>query len=406
MDANPCIGAHSRPLFLQFGAGNIGRSLAGAIFSRAGYDVVFADAADVLVNALRERGEYKVVVKGDLPPGQPAETIVRPVTAFNNVKEPAALEEAVLRADLIGTAVGAHVIPLVMKAIAPILAKRERPVSIIFCENLHGIAEAARGYLAEAMPEGAAIDGRIGLVATSIGKMVPVMPAEVRERDPIEVWGEAYNTIIADRNAFVGPIPEIEGLELHGNFAAYVDRKLYIHNLGHAVCACLGARRGHRLVCDAIEDPDVYATTRAAMMESAMALMKRYPGEFTEAGQTGHVDDLLRRFRNRALGDTVFRVGRDIGRKLADGDRFIGALRLVKEAGGDTRPVCRGIAAALLFDATDADGRPYPSDPEILDRVREVGPVQFLREFSKLDPEAFAIELREIDAAYRAFKGQ
>ncbi len=398
------MGDTRRPLFLQFGAGNIGRSLAGAIFSRAGYDVVFADAADVLVNALRERGEYKVVVKGDLPPGQPAETIVKPVTAFNNVKEPAALEDAVLNADLIGTAVGANVLPLVMKAIAPILAKRERPVSIIFCENLHGVAEIARGHLAAAMPEGAVIDGHIGLVATSIGKMVPVMPAEVRERDPIEVWGEAYNKIIADRNAFVGPVPEIEGLELHSNFAAYVDRKLYIHNLGHAICACLGARRGHRLICDAIEDPEVLAPTRAAMMATAEALMKRYPGEFTEASQTDHVEDLLRRFRNRALGDTVFRVGRDLKRKLADGDRFIGGLRLVKETGGDTRPICKGIAAALRFDATDDQGNPYPTDPDVLNRVRAVGPIAFLREFSKLDDETFRSELHEIESAYRAFE--
>ena len=391
----------NRPLFLQFGAGNIGRSLAGAVFSRAGYDVVFADAADVLVDALRERGEYKVVVKGDLPPGRAAEEIIKPVSAFNNVKDPAALEDAVLRADLIGTAVGANVLPHVMKAIAPILAKRERPVSIILCENLHGVDKIARQYLEANAPEGFVIDGRVGLVATSIGKMVPVMPAEVRARDPIEVWGEAYDKIIADRNAFVGPVPEVAGLELHGNFAAYVDRKLYIHNLGHAVCACLGAQRGYKLICDAIEDPEVLGITRAAMMSTAMALMKRYPGEFTEESQTEHVEDLLRRFRNRALGDTVFRVGRDLNRKLADGDRFIGGLRLVKEAGGDTVPICKGIAAALKFNATDDQGNPYPTDGIVLNRVKEIGPMLFLREFSKLDPDEFRPELREVDAAYR-----
>lgn len=394
--------AEKRPLFLQFGAGNIGRSLVGAIFSRAGYDVVFADAADALVAPLRERGEYKVVVKGDLPPGREAETIVKPVTAFNNVKEPQALEDAVLRADLIGTAVGANVLPLVMKAVAPILAKRDRPVSIIMCENLHGVAETAREILSANVPPGFRIEGRIGLVATSIGKMVPVMPPEVRARDPLEVWGEAFNTIIADRAAFVGPVPEIEGLELHDNFAAYVDRKLYVHNLGHAVCACLGFLKGYRLVCDAIEDPAILGVTRAAMMSTALALGRRYPGEFTGEGLAEHVEDLLRRFRNRALGDTVFRVGRDLKRKLADGDRFIGGLRLVKETGGDTLPICKGIAAALRFDAADAEGARFPADREVLDRVRAIGPSAFLQEYSKLDPAEYGPELGAIEAAYRS----
>jgi mannitol-1-phosphate 5-dehydrogenase len=391
-----------RPLFLQFGAGNIGRSLVGAVFSRAGYDVTFADTSDVLVDALRERGEYKVVVKGDLPPGRADEILVKPVTAFNSGSDPAALEKAVQRADLIGTSVGASGIPHVIRAIAPLLAKRERPVSILLCENLHGVDKIARRLLEELLPPGFPIAGRIGLVSTSIGKMVPLMPAHVRERDPLEVWGEAYDTIIADRNAFVGPVPEIEGLELRGNFAAYVDRKLYIHNLGHAVCACLGAQRGYMYICDAIEDPVIFKTTRDAMMSTAFALMKRYPGEFTEESQTEYVEDLLRRFRNRALGDTVFRVGRDLKRKLADGDRFIGGLRLVKEAGGDTRPICQGIAAALRFNAADDRGKPYPTDGDVLNRVRAIGPTLFLREYCKLDPTEFRPELREVDTAYRA----
>ena len=43
------------PVYVHFGAGNIGRALAGPIFSRAGYEVVFVDAVPEIVSALQQR---------------------------------------------------------------------------------------------------------------------------------------------------------------------------------------------------------------------------------------------------------------------------------------------------------------------------------------------------------------
>ena len=109
------------------------------------------------------------------------------------------------------------------------------------------------------------------------------------------------------------------------------------------------------------------------MMATARALVRRYPREFDCPGLAAHVEDLLRRFGNRALGDTVFRVGRDLPRKLAPGDRFIGGLRLVQAEGGDAAPVCRAIAAALRFAAKDEAGQMFPSDAAFGKRVSEEG---------------------------------
>ena len=50
---------------LLFGAGNIGRSFIGQLFSRAGYEVVFVDIDSNIVNALNSRRSYTVVVKGN-----------------------------------------------------------------------------------------------------------------------------------------------------------------------------------------------------------------------------------------------------------------------------------------------------------------------------------------------------
>lgn len=390
-----------RPLLVQFGAGNIGRSLVGPLFAAAGHDVLFVDAAADIVGALKSRRAYRVVIKDDLPPGAPAVLEVRGVDALG-AEEEDAVATAVARADLIGTAVGAAALPAVLRAMVPGLVRRARPVSVLLCENLPGAACLAREVLAAALPPGFDLAGRVGLVATSIGKMVPIMPAAVRARDPLEIWSEAGGTIIADAEAFAGPAPLVAGLELKRNFRAHVERKLYVHNLGHAVCACRGFLRGCGGIAEAMAVPEVAAAVRRAMEASARALTGRYPGEFTAAGQAAHVEDLLRRFANRALGDTVFRVGRDLARKLAPEERFIGALRLVAEQGGDTRPVCEGIGAALHFAAADERGRRLAADDRVRERVAREGVAAFLVAHSGLDPRRHAAEIAAVEEAYRA----
>jgi len=46
---------------LLFGAGKIGRSFVGQLFSRAGYHVVFVDINAELVNSLNTKKSYTVV---------------------------------------------------------------------------------------------------------------------------------------------------------------------------------------------------------------------------------------------------------------------------------------------------------------------------------------------------------
>ena len=59
------------------------------------------------------------------------------------------------------------------------------------------------------------------------------------------------------------------------------------------------------------------------MLQSMDILMALYPDEFTSEQLTEHVDDLLERFSNSALGDTIYRVGCDLSRKLNTDDRLM-----------------------------------------------------------------------------------
>ncbi len=52
------------------------------------------------------------------------------------------------------------------------------------------------------------------------------------------------------------------------------------------------------------------------MVESASILLAMYPDDFSCNDLLDHITDLLTRFMNRTLGDTIYRVVCDLYRKL------------------------------------------------------------------------------------------
>jgi hypothetical protein len=52
------------PVAVHFGAGNIGRGFVGLLLHRAGYQVIFADVIDELIDALQATPSYRVLQVG------------------------------------------------------------------------------------------------------------------------------------------------------------------------------------------------------------------------------------------------------------------------------------------------------------------------------------------------------
>ncbi len=370
-----------------FGAGNIGRSFVGQLFSRAGYEVVFVDVDQELVAALNRERRYRVEIRDRNP-----ETIVIEGVRAVDGRDADAVAQELARADIAATAVGPKALPFIYPAVAAGLLLRRGsgapPLDIIICENLRGAAEVVRAGLRGHLPADFPFEESVGLVETSIGKMVPIMPEEARRRDPLLLYAEAYNTLILDAKGFKNPIPGVPGLDAKQNMAAYVDRKAFIHNCGHAACAYLGFLSHPHWVylCEAVSDPEVQETTRRAMWESARALISRYPGEFDEANQREHIEDLLSRFANQALGDTIYRVGRDLPRKLSREDRMIGALLMDAAEGVPASSTTMATAAGFMFRATDERGEMFPADQRFAQQFAADGVEWALREICGLRP--------------------
>jgi mannitol-1-phosphate 5-dehydrogenase len=101
--------------------------------------------------------------------------------------------------------------------------------------------------------------------------------------------------------------------------------------------------------------------------------MKKYPDEFTLSDMTDHIDDLLFRFENKALGDTVFRVGCDLKRKLHRDDRILGPLIDGIETQSRVDKILLTFVYGLSFKAKDEAGNYFPGDMELLKTLEKEG---------------------------------
>lgn len=380
--------ANATKTFVQFGAGNIGRSFIGRLFAEAGYRVVFIDVDSRLVSLLNERRSYPVVVKQNDRPDQVR--LIGGVSAIDG-RDREAVIDVLTQADGMATSVGQRglqaVLPLLAAALALRAANNAPPLDLIIAENLRSGAAWFRQNLGPLLPEGFDLDSRLGLVETSIGKMVPIMPQDALNEDPLQLFAEPYDTLIVDRLGFRREVPALAGLKPVNNIAAWVDRKLFLHNMSHAALAYLGYQANPALIyCwQAMELPAVVDAVRAALLQSAAALNRAYPDDLPQEELAAHADDLLNRYRNRALGDTLHRVGRDLGRKLAREDRLIGACLLAAKHGLPFDSLVPPIRAALKFAAPDEQGRVGEADQRILQAVAERGPRAVLGEIAGLD---------------------
>ena len=356
---------HEARNIVIFGAGKIGRSFIGQIFSRSGYAVVFVDINSVLIHALNQRNEYRVIIKSEAGDRVLLVKNVRGIV----LEDTENIVRELTGSRLVALCVGQQGLPVAIPVLAKALIERrcligDQPIDFIVAENMRDADQFLKKELERYLPADFPVDETVGLVETSIGKMVPIMSQKDMQEDPLQVFAEPYNTLVVARKAFKNPVPLVKDLEAKDHIKAWVDRKLFIHNLGHATAAYLGYRQypGFTYMYEVLDDPGILKVTRETMLQSADILMALYPGEFTVSQLSEHVDDLLHRFRNKALGDTVFRVGCDLYRKLGPSDRLVAPIKAAIRLHKPFNLILASLDAALSFRARDEQGKYLPAD--------------------------------------------
>ena len=178
-----------------------------------------------------------------------------------------------------------------------------------------------------------------------------VPPATSKTGDILEVTVETFSEWIVDKTQFIGEIPQIKGMEPVDNLMAFVERKLFTLNTGHAITAYLGFYNNIATIRDAILNDKIRKIVRGAMEESGQVLIKRY--HFDPVKHQAYIEKILSRFENPYLHDDTARVGRQPLRKLGRGDRLIKPLLGTFEYQLGNQNLLIGIAAALNYRNND-----------------------------------------------------
>ncbi len=362
---------------LHFGAGNIGRGFIGKLLADAGIELVFADVNQAVLDALNARHEYPVHVVGENAKVE----IVKGVSSVNSTSED--IIALIVEVDIVTTAVGPQILERIAGSVARGLAKRSdsgntRPLNIIACENMVRGTSQLKQHVLAALSEQyhAWVEQHVGFVDSAVDRIVP--PTEAGGSDVLEVTVETFSEWIVDQTQFKGDLPAIPGMELTDNLMAFVERKLFTLNTGHAITAYLGQMAGHQTIRDAILDDKVRQVVKGAMQESGAVLIKRYG--FDAAKHAAYIEKILGRFENPYLKDDVERVGRQPLRKLSAGDRLIKPTLGTLEYGLPHDNLVIGIAAAMHY-RSEQD----PQAQELVALLEKLGPQATLAQISGLD---------------------
>ena len=336
---------------IQIGAGNIGRACIGRLFHQANYEIYFSDINAELISMIHERKEYNVRMVGkDFD-----ETI-----KIDNVDKVSEDREEFVRLsneiEIITTAVGVNILPKIASFIVDIINIRHKyqnnsPLNIMACENTTGasskLKESVYNLLDLNIREWIEKEKNIAFPNVAIDCIVP----NIENENPLTVTCENFADLIIDRNVFIGNLPNVEGLSLKENLNAYIERKLFTLNTGHAITAYLGAQKNKETIYEAINDSEIKNIVLGAMRESGEVLIKRHG--FRSEEHEAYIQKILNRFFNPYLKDSVFRVGREPMRKLSYNDRLIKPILGTLEYNLRHDNLLKGVISAFKFYSPD-----------------------------------------------------
>ena len=335
-----------------FGAGATGRGHVGLLAWQAGFEIVFVDINQDLCATLQDAGRYLVKVFGD-----GCEQIE--VTGFRvyHSQQREAIAREIADAALVLTAVFDQNLPDVAQTLALaagtcLQAQRSTPLNLVACENMMDSSSALGSHVRSHLQgeDLAYCDKFFGFPDCMISRVVP-RP----EPDPLVILTEDYNEWTARADAFKGDKPAaLAALELVDNQTARLERKLMIHNGGHAICGYMGFHQGHRYVHEAVADPVVARHVMAALDEIGEVIIRKHG--FSKESIEQYKQDLPRRGSIAELRDDILRVVRDPIRKLSPRERLVAPAMLAIEHGLPFDAIAHGIVAALKYE--------HPSDEQ------------------------------------------
>lgn len=336
---------------VHFGGGNIGRGFVAEFLHKSGYEVVFVDVMDSIIEKLQGAKSYKVIEIG--PDGE-SEITIDNYRAINSKHEIDAVVHEISTADLVTCAVGPNILKFIADPIAKgIEARREaKPLAVIACENAIGATDTLRGFIFEKLSEDTKsnIGTKAKFANSAVDRIVPVQD----ENAGLDVKIEKFYEWCVEEKPFEGYPPPIKAVHYVEELQPYIERKLFTVNTGHATAAYYGYQAGKKYIHEVLADQKLHDIVQNVLKETAHLICTKH-SHISKEEQEKYVKQIIDRISNPVLKDNVERVGRAPLRKLSRNERFIGPAAHLAEQGDSVENLLGGIEQALRFQNVKDD---------------------------------------------------
>jgi len=341
---------------IHFGGGNIGRGFVAEFLHNSGYEVVFIDVMDSIIESLQKTPKYEVTEIG--AEGEKTFTIDN-YRAINSKYELDKVVEEIATADTVTCAVGPNILKFIAAPIAKGIENRKKsePLAVIACENAIGATDTLRGFIDEKLSEETKsnIKEKARFANSAIDRIVPIQDSDAGLNVKIEKF---YEWCVESEPFKPGNPPDIKGVHYVENLQPYIERKLFTVNTGHATAAYYGHNRKKQYIHDVLEDKELHDIVQNTLKETAHLIVNKHT-HISKEEQDDYVQKIVKRISNPVLKDGVERVGRAPLRKLSRKERFIGPAAHLAEMNEKFDCLLGGIEMAARFQNVEGDDESF-----------------------------------------------
>ncbi|ARI75609.1 mannitol-1-phosphate 5-dehydrogenase [Halobacillus mangrovi] len=371
---------------LHFGAGNIGKGLIGYLLNKSGFDLCFVDVNEDSVNRMNRSNNYSLEL---LDENQTVE-VISPVCALHSSAQEKVVE-AIVEADLITTSVGADnlskVAPVISKGLLKRIQSDKGNVDVIANENMINASSKLKDEIRRNVSENEmdTIESTVGFPNSAIDRL---SLSEKRSEGEVTLVEPYYEWMIEKQGMLNSDLPSIENATYVDSLKPYIERKLYIVNLGHAATAYTAFLKGYSTIQSALENPEIEKFLRETLNESARYFTHHYDFESEEMSE--FIEKTIARFKNANISDDILRVGRSPIRKLGFDERLTKPTRVLFELGLPVERLTAAVATAFFFH--------NPDDKEsvtIQSYIREQGIEQAIAHFTEIEDATLQSKIKD-----------
>ena len=330
---------------VHFGAGSIGRGFIGERLHASGYEVVFADVNEDLINMINEEQGYELqLINHDLQ-----SLYIDHVRALSTLGDKEKLLWELAHCDVITTSVWPNNLP----KIAPLLCEglllrhqlKKEKVQVLACENAIFASDLLKEeVLKSAKDHASQIQQTAVFVNTAIARMV--IDGEENGHKFVKI-ADDYELVIAENELLAREEHPIAGGLYTSHLQKYIERKLFIVNSAHCIGGYLGWLYNKTYVRECFEDSVICDKVHRAMQEAADLIALKHG--FTKEELEIFIDYTIRRYVTPGVYDDITRVCRSPIRKIAANDRLVLPIVECARNGLANDALCEGLAAAYLY---------------------------------------------------------